>query len=157
VHELIVVGREIAKPQAPVTSPRIDAMGAETSDVLERRLGLSFFSGHAATLGSIVEDIIAETAGIPVKRGPGRPPKSSVVASTLPSTIPPKRMGPAMIDSVANLITRYVKSHQGARAEAIRKELGIPKNKWAVPLAFALEKKGLSKKGEKRATTYWVK
>jgi hypothetical protein len=53
--------------------------------------------------------------------------------------------------------TRYVKSHQGARAEVIRKELGIPKNKWAIPLALALEKKGLSKKGEKRATTYWVK
>jgi hypothetical protein len=65
-------------------------------------------------------------------------------------------MGPSMIDSVASLITRDVKSHQGAKAEAIRKELGIPKNKWARPLAFALEKKGLSKKGEKRATTYWV-
>jgi hypothetical protein len=106
-----------------------------------------------------VEDIIAETAGMPVKRGPGRPPKSpsAVDVSTLPSTIPPKRMGPDMIDSVASLITRYVKSHQGARAEVIRKELGIPKNKWAIPLAFALENKGLSKNGQKRATTYWVK
>src|SRR5580658_9781838 len=106
-----------------------------------------------------IEDIISETSGAPLKRGPGRPPKShsAVDASTLPSTIPAKRMGPAIIDSVASLITRYVKSHQGARAEAIRKELGIPKNKWARPLAFALEKKGLSKKGEKRATTYWVK
>jgi hypothetical protein len=66
-------------------------------------------------------------------------------------------MGPAMIDSVASLITCYVKSHQGSRAEAIRKDLGIPKNKWAIPLALALEQKGLSKKGEKRATTYWVK
>jgi hypothetical protein len=93
-----------------------------------------------------VEDIIAETDAAPITRGP----------ESLPSTIPPKRMGPAMIDSVANLITRYVKSHKGARAEAIRKELGIPKNKWAIPLALALEKKGLSKNGEKRATTYWV-
>jgi hypothetical protein len=94
-----------------------------------------------------VDDIIAETNAAPITGGP----------EALPSTIPPKRMGPPMIDSVANLITRYVKSHQGARAEVIRKELGIHKNKWAVPLAFALEKKGLSKKGEKRATAYWVK
>jgi hypothetical protein len=104
-----------------------------------------------------VEDIIAETAGVPGKRGPGRPPKSSSTVDVSPLPTTAKRMGPAMIDSVANLITRYVKSHQGARGEVIRKELGIPKNKWAVPLAFALEKKGLSKKGEKRATTYWVK
>jgi hypothetical protein len=39
----------------------------------------------------------------------------------------------------------------------IRKELGILVAKWARPLAFALETKGLSKKGQKRATTYWVK
>jgi hypothetical protein len=104
-----------------------------------------------------IDDIIAETAGVPVKRGPGRPPKSSSTVDVSPLPTTAKRMGPAMIDSVANLITRYVKSHQGARAEVIRKELGIPKNKWAIPLALALEKKGLSKKGEKRATTYWVK
>ena len=104
-----------------------------------------------------VDDIIAETNAAPVKRGPGRPPKSSstVDVSALPTTA--RRMGPAMIDSVASLITRYVKSHPGARAEVIRKKLGLPKNKWAVPLALALSTKGLSKKGEKRATTYWVK
>jgi hypothetical protein len=93
-----------------------------------------------------VEDIISETNGAPVRRGPGRPPKSPVVVSTLPSTIPPKRMGPSMIDSVASLITRYVNSHQGARAEAIRKELGIPKNKWAVPIALALERRASPKR-----------
>jgi hypothetical protein len=95
-----------------------------------------------------IEDIIAETSRAPaLERGP----------EPLPSTVPPKRMGLEMIDSVANLVVRYVKSHQGSRSEAIRKELGIPKNKWAVPLALALSTKGLSKKGQKRATTYWVK
>src|SRR5580698_7046043 len=60
-----------------------------------------------------------------------------------------KRMGPEMIDSVASLITSYVKSHQGANGATIQKELGIAPNTWPRPRALALEKKGLSKKGQK--------
>jgi hypothetical protein len=66
-------------------------------------------------------------------------------------------MGPETIESVASLIVSYVKSHQGATGGTVRKTLGIPPNKWLRPLALALAKKGLTKKGQKRATTYWVK
>jgi hypothetical protein len=84
----------------------------------------------------------------PVK-GPEPPPG-------LPSTIPPKRMGPAMIDSVASLITRYVKSQPGDTGRSDSKGVRDPQEQMGDTLALALEKKGLSKKGEKRATTYWV-
>jgi hypothetical protein len=87
--------------------------------------------------------------------GPGLTPLSETKSPATPA-LDVKRMSADTIDSVATVITRYVKSHQGSKAEAIRKELGIPKEKWARPLAFALGKKGLSKKGQKRATTYWV-
>jgi hypothetical protein len=66
-------------------------------------------------------------------------------------------MGATTIDSIANLVASYVKSHQGAKAAEIRKALGIAPNKWLRPLALALASKGLSKKGEKRATAYFVK
>jgi hypothetical protein len=96
--------------------------------------------------------------GAPVTReAEGRPPSADVSSATASPSLDVRRMSADTIDSVATLITRYVKSHQGAKAVAIRKELGIPATKWARPSAFALKKKGLSKKGQKRATTYWVK
>jgi hypothetical protein len=91
------------------------------------------------------------------KRSPGRRPSTDGVQTSDTPPLDVKRMSADTIDSVATLIVRYVKSHQGAKAETIRKQLGIPREKWMRPLAFALGKKGLSKKGEKRATTYWVK
>jgi hypothetical protein len=100
-----------------------------------------------------VDDILSEP-----RRGPGRPPRSaSKMDDASKLEISGKRMGATTIDSVASLITSYVKSHQGAKATEIRKALGIPSNKWLRPLALALASKGLSKKGEKRATAYFVK
>jgi hypothetical protein len=109
----------------------------------------------ALARSSSVEDILAGHA--PAKPAPGPPsgPSTKTDVSALPTHV--KRMGPEMIESAANLITSYVKSHQGANAERIRKELGIPQNKWMRPLALALAKKGLTKKGQKRATIYFVK
>jgi hypothetical protein len=109
----------------------------------------------AVARSTSIEDIISN--GAPMKHGPGRPRGSSTKTdvSALPTEV--KRMGPAMIDSTASLIVSYVKSHQGVGGAEIRKELGIPANKWLRPLALALEKKGLSKQGKKRATTYWVR
>jgi hypothetical protein len=100
-----------------------------------------------------VDDILSEP-----QRGPGRPPRATTkvdIASKL--AISGKRMGATTIDSVASLISSYVKSHQGAKAAEIRKALGIPPNQWLRPVAVALASKGLSKKGEKRATAYFVK
>jgi hypothetical protein len=47
------------------------------------------------------------------------------------------------------------KNPKGLRAEQIRAELGIDKREWMRPLEAALGSKKLTKKGEKRATTYF--
>ena len=44
----------------------------------------------------------------------------------------------------------------GLRAEQIRAELGVPKAAIAKPIADALASGRLTKKGEKRATTYFA-
>jgi hypothetical protein len=44
---------------------------------------------------------------------------------------------------------------KGLRAEQIRAELGIAKREWMRPLGLALDSKKLTKKGSKRATTYF--
>jgi hypothetical protein len=59
---------------------------------------------------------------------------------------------------VADGIVSLVKKHKGGlRAEQIRAELGIAKKEWARPLEDALASKKLTKKGEKRATTYFAR
>jgi hypothetical protein len=59
---------------------------------------------------------------------------------------------------MADTIVTFVKQHKdGLRAEQIRAELSIDKREWMRPLEVALASKKLAKKGEKRATTYFVK
>jgi hypothetical protein len=84
------------------------------------------------------------------KRGPGRPPG--------PTTKRLARRSAEDIAGVADSIVALVKKHHGGlRAEQIRAELRIPKNAWMRPLEMALASKKLTKKGEKRATTYFSK
>jgi hypothetical protein len=54
-------------------------------------------------------------------------------------------------------VTLVKKHPKGLRAEQIRKELGIEKREWMRPLEAALSSKSLTKKGEKRSTTYFAK
>jgi hypothetical protein len=104
-----------------------------------------------------LEDILAETSG--AKRGPGRPVSSVGPARPARSSsgrLP--RRSEKDIAAVADTIVALVKQHkEGLRAEQIRAKLGIAKKEWARPLGLALASKQLTKKGQKRATTYLVK
>jgi hypothetical protein len=105
-----------------------------------------------------IQDILAESSGEKLKpgrplgkRGPGRP-KGSTSSKRLP------RRSAKDIAGVADGIVSLVKKHKGGlRAEQIRAELGIAKKEWARPLELALASKKLTKKGEKRATTYFAR
>jgi hypothetical protein len=104
-----------------------------------------------------LEDILAESPA--VKRGPGRPPGKP--GPGRPATTSAKRLARRSaenIAAVADTIVALVKKHtKGLRAEQIRAELEIDKKEWARPLEVALASKKLTKKGEKRATTYFAK
>lgn len=59
----------------------------------------------------------------------------------------------AVLDSIVALVSKHP---DGLRAEQIRKELGLVAKELPRPLAEGLDSKRLTKKGEKRATTYFA-
>jgi hypothetical protein len=123
-------------------------------------LAETFAAGVVQAIRSAsLEDILAE--GAAPKRGPGRPPSKRVPGRPPAAASASKRLArrSAMdIAAVTDGIVSLVKKHdKGLRAEQIRAELGIAKKEWARPLEAALASKRLTKKGEKRATTYFVK
>ena len=108
-----------------------------------------------AIRSSSLEDILGETTAAkrgrgrpPGARGPGRPPGSSSKRLARRSA---KDIA-SVTESIVALVKKYPK---GLRAEQIRAELGIEKRAWARPLEEALGSRKLTKKGAKRATTYF--
>jgi len=103
-------------------------------------------------------DILAESPA--TKRGPGRPPSTRAPGRPAAASTSTRlaRRSATDIAAVTDSIVALVKKHaKGLRAEQIRAELGIAKKEWARPLEAALASKKLTKKGEKRATTYFAK
>jgi hypothetical protein len=104
-----------------------------------------------------LEDILGETSG--ATRGPGRPAQAG--ASAQGNGRKAKRLARRSARDIAGVTARIVslvKSKRGGlRAEQIRAELGIAKNEWMRPLEQALASKKLTKKGQKRATTYFAR
>jgi hypothetical protein len=122
-------------------------------------LAAKFAEGVVQALrGVSLEDLRSGTAGRPpssappAKRSAGRPRRARA------SEVPPeeKRRSADDLAFARGMIVKYVRSHPGAKAEAIRVALGIPRNKWARPLAVALAEKTLTKKGERGTATYWA-
>jgi hypothetical protein len=121
----------------------------------------------SALRNATLEDIVSLRAGgpssqvaaalAPAKRGPGRPKGSGTSSGAAPSSGGRlARRSESDIYGAAMSIVEHVQKHPGSRSETIRAALGIEKNEWAKPLAYALEHLGLKKQGNKRATEYSV-
>jgi len=68
-----------------------------------------------------------------------------------------RRRSQTDINAVVTKVVALLKSHKkGLRAEEIRAKLGLDRREIPRPLAEALKKKLVSKKGKKRATTYFA-
>jgi hypothetical protein len=121
-----------------------------------------------------------KVAAAPPKRGPGRPRKvdASVGGGTTASKAAPaksaapakgakgasgkggrlKRRSPADIERVIGLVVKALGEHKaGLRSEQLQKVLKLSKKEITGPLAQALGAKQITKKGEKRSTTYFSK
>lgn len=61
------------------------------------------------------------------------------------------------IAATAERIVRHVEQNPGARSEDIRAALGLPKNEWQLTAKRLVDTGRLATRGEKRATTYFVK
>jgi hypothetical protein len=68
-----------------------------------------------------------------------------------------RRRSPKDINAmVGRIVTLLHGNKKGLRAEDIRKKLGIDRRELPRPLAEALKKRLVSKRGKKRATTYFA-
>ena len=138
-------------------------------------LAETFSAGVLAAIHSAsLEEILAGGSGALPKRGPGRPPKSAnggVVArggggqpdplGTAPRAKRGKggrlaRRSPSDIEHVIGLIVAKLAEHKtGLRSEQLQKELKLDKKEITGPLNQALAAKKITKKGQKRSTTYF--
>ena len=91
----------------------------------------------------------APSAAAPAKRGPGRPRKKSGRLA---------RRSPEQIAQVVESIVGALKKQKaGMRSEQLQKLLSLDKKEISGPLAEALSGKKITKKGERRATTYFAR
>jgi hypothetical protein len=90
------------------------------------------------------------TNGEPAKRGPGRPRgrKSGRLARRSPEQI---------AQVVESIVGALKKNKTGMRSEQLQKLLSLDKKEISGPLNEALEGKKITKKGQRRATTYFAR
>jgi hypothetical protein len=137
-------------------------------------LAENFSAGVLAAIRSAsLEEILAGGSASTAKRGPGRPPKSSNGAAVArggggqpdPLSTPTRakrgkggrlahRSPKQIAQVVESIVGALKKSKDGMRSEQLQKLLKLDKKEISGPLAEALEGKKISKKGQRRATTY---
>lgn len=122
----------------------------------------------AAIRSASLEEILSE-GGASTKRGPGRPPKAATERSAPAAAAKPAsvkrgkggrlpRRSPSDIEHVIGMITKALSdAGKGLRSEELQKVLKLSKKEIVGPLTQALGSKRITKKGQKRATTYFAK
>ncbi|WP_394824739.1 hypothetical protein [Pendulispora albinea] len=117
-----------------------------------------------AIRGASLEEILGEGKG--GGGGGGRAPKANAVRREAVSTPAPARKRGGRLprrsedeinEAVEKVVAVLKENKGGLRAEEIREQLGIDRKELPRPLAEALRKKRISKKGQKRATTYFAR
>lgn len=129
----------------------------------------SFATGVLAAIRSAsLEEILAGGGATPSRRGPGRPRKANG-AAPVEAAKPAKpakarkggrlaRRSPSDIEHIVGLIVGKLGEHKtGLRSEQLQKALKLDKKEIIGPLSQALAAKKISKKGQKRSTTYFAK
>jgi hypothetical protein len=111
-----------------------------------------------ALRGASLDEILAETAKGHHAASAAKPHRAAA------SPAAPKgrggrrhRRSTKELDGVIARIVALVKAHKkGLRSEDIRKKLGLQRRDIQRPLGVALQKKLVTKKGKRRATTYYA-
>ena len=119
----------------------------------------------AAIRSASLEEILAGGGAAPAKRGPGRPRKTDGAAPAAAPKPAPRgkggrlaRRSPSDIEHIVGLIVGKLGEHKtGLRSEQLQKELRLDKKEITGPLNQALAEKKITKKGQKRSTTYFAR
>ena len=113
--------------------------------------------------GLSLQEILAlsnGSASAPAKRGPGRPPKKLAANGSKAAASKPRASsngGAGGVASVEQVVAVLKKYPGGLRSEHLRSELGLQRVETQRVVAAALSAKKISKKGERRATTYFAR
>mgnify|MGYP001551406701 CR=1 FL=1 len=67
------------------------------------------------------------------------------------------RRSPEQLEAVSKAIAKFVSSKEGVRVEQISAALQLPTKELSGPIKVLLESKQISKRGDRRATTYFAK
>src|SRR4051812_28866276 len=134
-------------------------MGTNLKSTIDS-LAQTFAAGILQAIRSApLDEILGEGAGRGGRK-PGRPAKATTAAESTGGGSTKRARGgrlarrtaddiQAVVESIVSLVK---KSKGGLRAEQIRAQLNLDKREIGRPIAEALAKKKLTKKGEKRAT-----
>jgi hypothetical protein len=104
-----------------------------------------------------LDDILTETGG------GGRRARASVAVSPSAAAVRrrgdrlPRRSASDIAETVDAIVALLASKPQGLRAEKIRAELGLEAKELPRPISEALRSHRITKKGQKRATTYFAK
>jgi hypothetical protein len=104
-----------------------------------------------------LQDILGESRAPKRKSMPGASRLASRAAAGSSSKRLARRSSKDIAGVADGIVALVKKHHGGMRAEQIRAQLGIAKKEWMRPLEHALSSRKLTKKGEKRATTYFAR
>ena len=115
-----------------------------------------------ASLSDLAAESASQSGGAGGRRGPGRPAKGGSAKAPSESAAgrggKRRRRSAADIGETVEAIVKLLKTNtKGLRAEQIRAKLGLARKEIPRPIAMALEAKKITKKGQKRATTYFSK
>ena len=129
----------------------------------------SFAAGVLAAIRSAsLEEILSGQSAAPARRGPGRPRSAANGrgATVVEAPKPAKRgkggrlarRSPSDIEHVIGLIVGKLGEHkEGLRSEQLQQALKLDKKEITGPLSQALAAKKITKKGQKRLTTYFAR
>ena len=92
--------------------------------------------------------------GAPVRRGPGRPRMKVSVGRTSKGSL--GKRSSEQVEAMAAKIAAFVRSKPGSRLEQIASGLGTSSKELKLPVIKLLASKTLTKKGQKRGTTYFA-
>lgn len=119
-----------------------------------------FVSELTALVRQAALEQVSQAFGAPQvtkRRGPGRPAASSLAAPKKAKNGGRVRRSPEQLAAVSKAIAKFVSSNQGVRVEEISASLGLPTKELAGPIKDLLAEKAISKKGDRRSTTYYGK
>ncbi len=115
-----------------------------------------------ALIRDVVIDAVSSAPGVaPAKRGPGRPPKTSMGLRAVVRSAPSKskhvggRRAPTIVANTIESVRDYIVTKPGMGAEHIGPALHFTTAQLALPIQKLLTSKHITRKGVRRATRYF--